>query len=64
MGIMISDNSATLILCIKVLQHSQSSTSADPKLKDNMTEEETGGQSQQICREQMKTAFPAQNPHS
>lgn len=53
---MISGNATTQILCMKVLQHSQSSTSTDPKLKDNMTEEETGGQSQLISGDQMKTA--------
>lgn len=43
---MISDNPTAQILCLNVLQHSQSSISADPKFKDNMTEGETGGQSQ------------------
>lgn len=64
MGIVIPGNSTTQTQCIKALQHSQSATSADPKLKDNMTENETGGQSQQISREQMKTSFPALKPHS
>lgn len=54
---MISDNPTAQILCLNVLQHSQSSISADPKFKDNMTEGETGGQSQEISKEQIRQPF-------